>query len=179
MHLHILPEHQKLFVKKDIFYHLVWLKAFFLCICAYFQTTRNFFQKRYFWPSEKICFLLSGVVTNVYLCICAYLQTTRNFFSKEIFLNVWGCKKRVLMHLRILPDHQKLFFRKDIFYCLEWLKTCFDAFSHTSRPTETFYQKKYFWPSGEVKNVFWCIFANFHTTRNFFSEKIFITVWSG
>jgi hypothetical protein len=51
------------------------------------------------------------------------------------------------MHLRILPDHQKLFVKKDIFDRLEWLKTCFDAISHTSRPPETpetFLQKKYF-----------------------------------
>jgi hypothetical protein len=44
------------------------------------------------------------------------------------------------MHFRILPDHQKhqkLFFKKDIFERLEWLKTCFDAFAHTSRPPET------------------------------------------
>ena len=42
------------------------------------------------------------------------------------------------MHFRLLPDHQKLFFKKDIFYHLEWLKAWFDAFPHTSRPTETF-----------------------------------------
>jgi hypothetical protein len=79
------------------------------------------------------------------------------------------------MHLRILPDHQKFFFRKNIFDRLEW----FDAFSHTSRSPETFFQKRYFLPSGVVKNVFsefffkkdifdrlewlknvfWCIFA--------------------
>jgi hypothetical protein len=46
------------------------------------------------------------------------------------------------MHLRILPDHQKLFFKKDIFYHLEWLKTCFDAFAHAYRPPETFFFKK-------------------------------------
>jgi hypothetical protein len=28
-----------------------------------------------------------------------------------------------------------------------------------------------------VKNVFWCIFAYFHTTRNFFSKEIFLNVW--
>jgi hypothetical protein len=50
----------------------------------------------------------------------------------------------VLMHLRILPDHQKLFFKKYIFYRLEWLKTCFDAFARTFRPPETFLQKRYF-----------------------------------
>jgi hypothetical protein len=61
------------------------------------------------------------------------------------------------MLLRILPDHQKhkkLFFKKDIFERLEWLKTCFDAFAHTSRPPETFFQKRYFLPSGVVKDVF-------------------------
>ena len=61
------------------------------------------------------------------------------------------------MHLRILPDHQKqqkLFFKKYIFERLEWLKTCFDAFAHTSIPQETFFQKKYFLPSGVVKEVF-------------------------
>ena len=112
------------------------------------------------------------------------------------------------MHLRILPDHQKLFFKKDIFYRLEWLKTCFDAFAHTSRPPETFYQKRYFWKSGVVKkcldafantsrppetffqkrylwqsemvkNVFWCIFVYFQTTRIMSFKKIFFNVRRG
>jgi hypothetical protein len=48
------------------------------------------------------------------------------------------------MHLRILPDHQKLVFKKDIIERLEWLKTGFDAFAHTLRPPETFFQKRYF-----------------------------------
>jgi hypothetical protein len=49
------------------------------------------------------------------------------------------------MHLRILPDHQNLFFKKDVFERLEWLKTCFDAFAHTPRPPKTFFfQKRYF-----------------------------------
>jgi hypothetical protein len=48
------------------------------------------------------------------------------------------------MHLSILPDRQKKVLKKDIFERLEWLKTCFDAFSHTSRPPETFFQKRYF-----------------------------------
>jgi hypothetical protein len=138
MHFRIPPDHQKLFVKKDIFDRLEWFKT---CFDAFSHTSippETFFQKRYFWPS--------GVV---------------------------------LMHFRKLPYHQKLFFRKDISCCLKWLKTCFDAFADTSRPTETFCQKKYFWPSGVVKNVFWCIFAYFQTTRIFFSKKIFLTVWSG
>ena len=54
------------------------------------------------------------------------------------------------MHLRLLPDQQKLLFKKDIFYRLE----CFDAFTHTSRPPETFFQKINFLPSGVGKNVF-------------------------
>jgi hypothetical protein len=76
----------------------------------------------------------------------------------------------------MLPDHQKLFFKKDfferleclkwvlhafalffnkdIFYRLEWLKPCFDAFAHTSRTPETFFQKRYFLPSEVVKTVF-------------------------
>jgi hypothetical protein len=37
----------------------------------------------------------------------------------------------------ITPDHQKLFFKKEIFDSLKWLKACFDAFSHTSRPPES------------------------------------------
>jgi hypothetical protein len=36
------------------------------------------------------------------------------------------------------------FFKKDIFYRLEWLKTCFDAFAHASRQPETFFSKKIF-----------------------------------
>jgi hypothetical protein len=139
----------------------------FLCICAYFQTKETpetFFQKRYFWPS--------GVVKGVFWCFFAYFQTTRIMSLKKIFFNIW-------MLLRILPDHQKLFFKKDIFYRLQWLKTCFDAFAHTSRSPETFFQKRYFWPSGVVKNVFWCIFAYFQTTRFMSLKKIFFNIWSG
>jgi hypothetical protein len=110
----------------------------------------------------------------VFWCIFAYFQTTRNFFSKKIFLNVSSGKKRVLMHFRILPHHQKLFFKKDIFYCLEWLKTYSDAFAHSPRSPETFFQKRYFLMSGVVKNVFWCICAYSQTTRNcFFKKDIF------
>ena len=48
------------------------------------------------------------------------------------------------MHLRILPDHQILYFKKNIFERLEWLKTCFDALAHISRPPETFFKKDIF-----------------------------------
>ena len=141
MHLRILPDHQKLLCKKDIFYWLEWLKT---CFVAFAHTPRPLeicSEKRYFWPS--------GVVKNLFWCICAYSQTTRNCFVK-----------------------------KDIFYCLEWLKTCFDAFAHTSRPPKFFFQKRCFGTSVVVKNVFWCICAYSQTTRNFFSIKIFLKVWS-
>ena len=58
------------------------------------------------------------------------------FFKKDIFESLEWLK-RVLMLLRVLPDHQKLFCKKDIFDRLERLKTCFDAFMHTSRPPES------------------------------------------
>jgi hypothetical protein len=140
MHYCILPDHQKLFFKKDIFYCLERLKT---CSDAFAHSPRSpetFFQKRYF--------LLSGVVKNVFWCIC------------------------------ILPDHQKLLCKKDIFYWLEWLKTCFDAFAHTPRQPKTFFQKRYFGTSVVVKNVFWCICAYFQTTKNFCAKKIFFTDWS-
>ncbi len=129
MHLRILPDHQKLFFKQDIFDGLECLKT---CFDAFAHTPRppeTFFQKRYFLPS--------GVVKDVFWCICTYFQTTRNFLSKKIFLKVWSRLKCVFMHLRIHPDHQKLFFKKYIFDRLECLKMCFDAFSHTSRPPES------------------------------------------
>ncbi len=132
---------------------------------------QKLFSNKIFWKSV--------VVKNVCWCIFAYFQTTRKMFWKKIFFTVWNGLKRFLMHLRILPDHQKLFFKKDIFECLKWLKTCVDAFSHTSRPPEKCSEKRYFWPSGVVKNVFWCISAYFQTTKNFFSKKIILNVWSG
>ena len=138
------------------------VKTFFDAFAHTSRPPKTFEQKRYF--------LLTGVVKNVFWSICAYSQTTRNcFFKKDIFYWLeW--LKRVLMHLCILPDHQKLFFKKYILYRLEWLKTCFVPFSHTSRPPETFFQKRYFLPSGVVKDVFWCICAYSQTTRNFFSK---------
>jgi hypothetical protein len=142
MHFRILPDHQKLFVKKDLFDCLEWLKT---CFDAFSHTSippETFFQKRYFLPP--------GVVKSVFWCISTYFPTNRNSLLKEIFFTVWSGYKRVLMHFRILPYHQKPFFRKNIFLL-----------------------------SGVVKNVFFCICAYFPITRNFFSEKIFFTVWSG
>jgi hypothetical protein len=48
------------------------------------------------------------------------------------------------MHFCILPDQQKNVLKKVIFDRLEWLKSCFDAFSHTSRPPEKCSEKRYF-----------------------------------
>jgi hypothetical protein len=84
------------------------------------------------------------------------------------------------MHLRTFPDHQKHFFKKDFFDLQECLKTCIDAFAHISRPPETFFKKDIFKRQEWLKTCF-DAFAHmyFQTTRNFFSKKIFFTVWSG
>jgi hypothetical protein len=34
-----------------------------------------------------------------------YFQTIRNMFLKNLFIAILSGEKRVLMHLRILPDH--------------------------------------------------------------------------
>jgi hypothetical protein len=126
------------------------------CFDAFAHTSRlpeTFFQKRYF--------LQSGVVKNVFWCICTCFQTTRNFFfKKDIFERL---------------ESGNFFSKNNTFYCMKWLKTCFEAFAHTSRTPETFFQKIYFLPSGVVKNVFWCICAHFQTTRNISSKMIFLT----
>ena len=171
MHCRILPDHQKLFFKKDHFERLEWLKT---CFDAFSHTSRPpkfIFLKRCFWTS--------GVIKNVFWCICAYSQTTRNcFFKKDIFYWLeW--LKTCFDAFAHTPRPPETFFQKDIFYRLEWLKTCFDAFPHTSRPPEKFYQQRYFWKSGVVKNVFWCICENIQTSRIFFSKKIFLNVWRG
>jgi hypothetical protein len=75
------------------------------------------------------------------------------FFKKDIFDRLEWLKT-CFDAFAILPDRQKLFFKKDIFDRLEWLKTCLDAFSHTSRPPESWPEKNYFLTSGVVKNVF-------------------------
>jgi hypothetical protein len=109
MHFRILPDHQKNVMKKDIFDRLEWLKT---CFDAFAQTPRppeTFVQKRYFYCLEwlKTCF-------NAFAHM--YFQPTKNVFCiKDIFESLeW--LKRVLMHLRILPDHQKLFFQNRYFY---------------------------------------------------------------
>ena len=99
--------------------------------------------------------------------------------TKKLFFNVWSGRKRVLMHFQAtrIKSVKKLFFNvwsgyqhvlmhflttrikslKIIFERLEWLKTCFYAFAHTSRPPESSPKKIILFTSGVVKNVFWCI----------------------
>ena len=135
MHMRILLALQKFFFKKDTFYRLEWLK---LCFDVFAQNSwppETFFKRDVFYRLGwlKTCFdaiahtsrppetffqkryiLSSVVVKTVFWCICAYFHTTRNFF------------------------------KRDTFYRLEWLKTCFDAFAHTSIPLETFVKKIFF-----------------------------------
>ena len=81
------------------------------------------------------------------------------------------------MHFLILPDQQNLFFKKDVFERLEWLKTCFDAFSHTSRRTEKVSEKKDIFERLEwLKKT--CFDAFAHTSRpakSFFQKRCFGT----
>jgi hypothetical protein len=74
---------------------------------------------------------------------------TRNISSKKIFLTVRSGVKNVFWCIRAYFQTNK-----DIFYRPEWLKMCFDACAHASRPPVTFFKKRYFLPSGVVKNVF-------------------------
>ena len=122
-----------------MFQRLEWLKR----VLMHFLTTRIKSLKKYFltsgvvkngfWcisrPPEsspyKRLFLTSEVVENVFLCICAYFQTTR---------------------IKSLINY---FFKR-----LEWFKTCFYAFAHTSRPPESSHWKIIFFTSGVVKTCF-------------------------
>jgi hypothetical protein len=100
--------------------------------------------------TQKWCYLTSEVAIYVFWRICTYFQTTRVKFLKKIFFNVWSGLKRVLLHLRILPDHQNQVFKKIFFVMYE-----------------------------VVKNVLWCICAYFQTTRNIGSKMMLFYVWSG
>jgi hypothetical protein len=81
------------------------------------------------WSTEskslKNYFLASGVVKNVFWCI---FRTPESSPLKKTFFNVWSGRKRVFMHLCVLPDHHNQVLKKLFFSPLEWLKTCFDAF---------------------------------------------------
>jgi hypothetical protein len=123
-----------------------------------------FFQKRYFWTS--------GVLK---MCLHAFAHISRPLetFLQKWFFWPWGVLKYVFWCIfRILSDNQKL--KKDLFYRLKWLKPLRILPDH-----QKFKQKKYFLPSGVVKNVIWCMCTCFQTTSNFFSKKIFLTFRSG
>jgi hypothetical protein len=45
--------------------------------------------------------------------------------EKKIVFNVWSGRKRVLMHFRMLPDHQKHGLKKDVFLASGVVKTVF------------------------------------------------------
>ena len=55
---------------------------------------------------------------------------------------------------------------------MEWLKTCFNAYAHTSRPPEPCPQKRYFLTSGVVKNVSFYAFLDY---QNHVLKKNFIS----
>ncbi len=93
------------------------VKNAFLCICAYFQTTRITSLKNYF--------LTSGVVENVFWCIS---RPPESSLLKSYFLTFGVGKHFLTTRIKSL---------KIIFERLEWLKTCFYAFAHTSRPPES------------------------------------------
>ena len=63
------------------------------------------------------------------------------------------------MHFRMPPDHQKHGHNKDIFQRLEWLKTCFEAFLHASRPPG----KKFIYLRLEWLKM--CFYAFAHASR--------------
>ena len=138
MHLRLHPE---TFFKKDIFERLEWLKTCFDAFAHTPKPPKSIFLKRCFWTSvmvknvfdafahssrppksffQKRCFWTSGVVKNAFWYIYAYFQTTKIYFSIKIILNVRSGWKEVLMHSRIPPDQQSLFFKKDVFERLEW-----------------------------------------------------------
>jgi hypothetical protein len=57
------------------------------------------------------------------------------------------------MHFPHTSRPPETFFQKRSFYRLKWLKPCFDAFAHAYRPPVTFFKKDIL-TSGMVKNVF-------------------------
>jgi hypothetical protein len=91
-------------------------------------------------------------------------------------LNVWSEPKTCFDAFSHTPRPPETFFKKDIFYRLEWLKTSFDAFAHTSRPPETFFKKDIFDRLARLKT---CFDAFSHTSRpsetpeTFFQKRYF------
>jgi ribosome biogenesis SPOUT family RNA methylase Rps3 len=110
------------------------VKYVFWCIFKYFQTTRNIGSKMMLfnvWSGNTRVLMhlrilqdhqnqvLKKIFFNVwsgYWCVCAYFQTTRNMGSKMMLFNVCCGNIRVLMHLRILPNHQNQVLKTIFFY---------------------------------------------------------------
>jgi hypothetical protein len=147
MHFFILPDHQNHVLQKGYFLTFRVVDAF-----AYTYSHQNHVIEKKF--------LTSGVVKHVFWCICAYIHVLKNFFC-----DVWSWETRVLMHLCIIPDHQKLRLKKDIYpySILGVVKTCFDAFAYTYRTPESCHVKNFLWLR-EWWNT--CFDAYFQTTRN-------------
>jgi hypothetical protein len=162
MLLRILPDYQNHVPKKCIFLRLEWLKT---CFYA-FPDHQNQVLKILF-------FYVSSGKKRVFM----HFQTTR-IKSLKFYFFTSGVVKNMFY---AFPDHQNQFLKKVFFYRLEWLKMCFYAFAHTSRPPEILKKiffnvwrgkkrvfmhfqttrikslKFYFFTSGVVKNVFLCI----------------------
>ena len=70
------------------------------------------------------------------------LPDHQNQDLKKDFFHLWSGLKRVLMHTSTppdlsfdaFPDYQNQVLKKLFVSHLGWLKTCFNAFAHTSRP---------------------------------------------
>jgi hypothetical protein len=72
------------------------------------------------------------------------LQGQQAIGHRKVFINVRTGLKQVMMHLRIQPGnnvhgHKKNFFTSGV------IKTSFDAFEHTDRPSGTWSQKVIFY----------------------------------
>ena len=129
MHLRTFPDHQNHVLKKDILDLLEWLKAFLMHLRILPDHQKLFFKKDIFYCLEWLK-----------TCFDAFAHTPRppeTFVQKRYFYCLeW--LKRVLMHLRILPDHQNLFFKKDVVKNVFW---CICAYFQT---TKNFCAKKIF-----------------------------------
>ena len=101
----------------------------------------------------------------MFACICAHFQTTRNISSKKIFLTVRSGVKNVFWCICAYFQTTRNC------YLMKWLKTCFDAFAHTSIPLEPFFRKIYFLPSGVVRNV---LCAYLRQPETFFQKRYFL-----
>jgi hypothetical protein len=115
----VFPELQNQVLKKLFFSPLEWLKT---CFDAFPDHENQVIQ--------KLIFNVGSGKKRVLM----HFQATRIKSLKKTFFNIWSGRKRVFMHLCVLPDHQNQVLKKLFFSPREWLKTCFDAFLHTSPP---------------------------------------------